>query len=217
MSSPAEPILGRPIVLALTGSIGMGKSETSKMFRAFGIPVYDADAAVHGLYDRGGKAVGPIGDLFPEAIVDGAVDRARLSRALAGDPGAWKKLEAVIHPLVAEVQRDFLVAEIERGSPLVVLDIPLLFETGGHRRADYVAVVSAPHHVQRRRVLERPGMTQEKLDEILSRQMADAAKREGADFVIPTDQGLDVAREHVERLIETLLNNPPPKRTERLA
>ncbi|MDD3446939.1 MAG: dephospho-CoA kinase, partial [Zavarzinia sp.] len=107
----------RPLILALTGSIGMGKSETSRMFRALGVPVYDADAAVHGLYDVGGKAVGPIGDAFPEAVRDGAVDLARLSKVLAGDAGAWKKLEAIIHPLVGEVQRDFLVAEIEKGTP----------------------------------------------------------------------------------------------------
>ncbi|PWR20665.1 dephospho-CoA kinase [Zavarzinia compransoris] len=217
MSSPVEPGRGRPLILALTGSIGMGKSETSKMFRDLGIPVYDADAAVHGLYAAGGRAVGPIGEIFPAVVRDGAVDRALLSREIAGDPGAWKKLEAVIHPLVAQVQRDFLVAEIDRGTALVVLDIPLLFETGGQHRADYVAVVSAPAEVQRRRVLERPGMSAEKLDEILSRQVPDGDKRAQADFVIPTDQGLEVARGHVRRVVETLLGDPPPKRDERLA
>lgn len=213
MSAPYE----RPVILALTGSIGMGKSETSRMFRALGVPVYDADAAVHGLYDVGGKAVGPIGEAFPGVVRDGAVDRAQLSRHLAGDPTAWKRLEAIIHPLVGEVQRDFLVGEMEKRTPLVVMDVPLLFETNGHHRADYVAVVSAPEHVQRARVLARPGMTAEKLDEILARQLHDSEKRRRADFVIPTDQGLEIARAHVEAIVHRLRHDPPAKQTERLS
>lgn len=218
MSSRSEhPPYDRPVILALTGSIGMGKSETARMFRALGVPVYDADAAVHGLYDVGGKAVGPIGDAFPGVVRHGAVDRALLSKEIAGDKAAWAKLEAIIHPLVGEVQRDFIVTEMARKSPLVVMDVPLLFETNGHHRADYVAVVSAPEHVQRRRVLERPGMTEEKLGEILSRQVHDSQKRAQADFVIPTDKGLDVAREHVASIVHRLLTNPPAKKAERLA
>lgn len=218
MSSRSEhPPYDRPVILALTGSIGMGKSETARMFRALGVPVYDADATVHGLYDVGGKAVGPIGDAFPGVVRHGAVDRALLSKEIAGDKAAWAKLEAIIHPLVGEVQRDFIVTEMARKSPLVVMDVPLLFETNGHHRADYVAVVSAPEHVQRRRVLERPGMTEEKLGEILSRQVHDSQKRAQADFVIPTDKGLDVAREHVASIVHRLLTNPPAKKAERLA
>lgn len=218
MSSRSEhPPCDRPVILALTGSIGMGKSETARMFRALGVPVYDADAAVHGLYDVGGKAVGPIGEAFPGVVRHGAVDRALLSKEIAGDKAAWAKLEAIIHPLVGEVQRDFIVTEMARKSPLVVMDVPLLFETNGHHRADYVAVVSAPEHVQRRRVLERPGMTEEKLGEILSRQVHDSQKRAQADFVIPTDQGLDVAREHVASIVHRLLTDPPAKKAERLA
>lgn len=218
MSSRSEhPPYDRPVILALTGSIGMGKSETSRMFRALGVPVYDADAAVHGLYDVGGKAVGPIGEAFPGVVRHGAVDRALLSKEIAGDKTAWAKLEAIIHPLVGEVQRDFIVTEMARKSPLVVMDVPLLFETNGHHRADYVAVVSAPEHVQRRRVLERPGMTEEKLGEILSRQVHDSHKRAQADFIIPTDQGLDVAREHVASIVHRLLTDPPAKKAERLA
>lgn len=218
MSSLSEhPPYDRPVILALTGSIGMGKSETSRMFRALGVPVYDADAAVHGLYDVGGKAVGPIGEAFPGVVRHGAVDRALLSKEIAGDKAAWAKLEAIIHPLVGEVQRDFIVTEMARKSPLVVMDVPLLFETNGHHRADYVAVVSAPEHVQRRRVLERPGMTEEKLGEILSRQVHDSQKRAQADFVIPTDQGLDVAKEHVASIVHRLLTDPPAKKAERLA
>lgn len=215
MSLAPEPYT-RPILLALTGSIGMGKSETARMFAALGVPVYDADAAVHALYAAGGKAVGPIGAAFPGVVADGAIDRAALSRHLAGDPAAWKRLEAVIHPLVAEAQRDFLMAQIAVQAPLVLLDIPLLFETKGETRADYVAVVSAPADLQRRRVLERPGMTPQKLDEILSRQVPDAQKRAGADFVIPTDQGLQVARDHVRAIVDRLILNPPPKLPGRL-
>lgn len=206
----------RPVMLALTGSIGMGKSETARMFAAQGVPVYDADASVHALYAHGGKAVGPVGDAFPGVVVDGAIDRAALSRHLAGDPAAWKRLEAIIHPLVAEVQRDFLMAQIEARAPLVLLDIPLLFETRGETRADYVAVVSAPPDLQRTRVLARPGMTAEKLDEILSRQVPDAKKREAADFIIPTDQGLEVARDHVRNIVTRLVTDPPAKKAERL-
>ena len=203
------------ILLGLTGSIGMGKSETAKMFRALGVPVWDADAAVHALYAEGGAAVAPIGAAFPGTISAGAVDRQALTRAIAGDPAAWRMLETIVHPLVGAGQAAFLAAARQGGHGLVVLDIPLLFETGGERRVDYVAVVSAPADLQRQRVLGRPGMTADKLDEILKKQVPDAAKRERADFIVPTDQGLDVARAHVRQIIATLADNPPPRRAER--
>ena len=203
------------ILLGLTGSIGMGKSETSKMFRRLGIPVWDADAAVHALYAEGGAAVGPIGAAFPGVVSGGAVDRQALTRAIAGDAARWKKLEAIVHPLVGAGQAEFLEKARAGGHGLVVLDIPLLFETGGERRVDYVAVVSAPADIQRRRVLERPGMTPEKLDEILSKQVPDAVKRERADFVIPTDSGLDAALRHVEEIVRILGASPPARRADR--
>ena len=203
------------ILLGLTGSIGMGKSETSKMFRTLGVPVWDADAAVHALYAPGGAAVGPIGAAFPGVVAEGGVDRQALTRAIAGDPARWKALEAIVHPLVGAGQAAFLQNAREGGHRLVVLDIPLLFETGGEKRVDYVAVVSAPADIQRRRVLERPGMTGEKLDEILSKQVPDALKREKADFVIPTDSGLEAALRHVEEIVRILTDAPPPRRADR--
>ena len=192
------------LLVGLTGSIGMGKSETAKMFAAFGVPVYDADAAVHALYDVGGLAVAPIGDAFPGAVVDGEVDRARLAALTLNDSAAIKRLEAIIHPLVGAAQMDFLHAAEARGAPLVVLDIPLLFETGGETRVDAVVVVSAPADVQRARVLARPGMTEEKFEAILKRQTADAVKRARAHYVIDTDLGLDHARERVAYILEDL-------------
>ena len=192
------------IKLGLTGSIGMGKSETARMFRAAGVPVFDADASVHGLFAKDGPAVGPLGEAFPGCVVDGAVDRQRLSALVAGKPEAWKKLESIVHPLVGQEQVKFLAEALAAGEPLVVLDIPLLFEGRGRSAVDKIVVVSAPADVQRKRVLERPGMTEEKLVEILSRQVPDEVKRAQADFVIPTDQGLDVARAHVERIVAEL-------------
>ncbi|WP_114395471.1 dephospho-CoA kinase [Oleisolibacter albus] len=177
------------IVLGLTGSIGMGKSTAASMLRRLGCPVHDADAAVHRLYARGGAAVPRIAALFPEAIRDGAVDRARLSALILGDPAALKRLEAVVHPLVRKAADDFLRRSARRGVAVAVLDIPLLFETGGQDRVDRVVVVSAPAFVQRRRVLARPGMTADKLALILARQMPDREKRRRADFVVPTGLG----------------------------
>ena len=150
----------RPYLVGLTGSIGMGKSETAKMFAQLGIPVYDADAAVHGLYEPGGAAVGAIAEAFPGTVVEGRVDRDALDASvLTADKDAFKKLEAIVHPLVGSQQREFLDQAAQGGAELVVLDIPLLFETGGNTRMDAVVVVSAPHHMQRARVLARPGMT----------------------------------------------------------
>jgi dephospho-CoA kinase len=194
----------RPFLIGLTGSIGMGKTETAKMFARLGIPVFESDAAVHRLYEPGGAAVAAIEKAFPGTVVDGRVDRAVLARALAGDAAAFRTLEGIVHPLVAAEQLRFMADAQAQGAPFVVQDVPLLFETGGHKRMDAVVVVSAPRELQRKRVLERPGMTAEKLDHILSRQMPDAEKRAQAHFVVETDKGLDHAFAQVEKIVETL-------------
>ncbi len=192
------------LLIGLTGSIGMGKSETAKMFARHGVPVCDSDATVHALYDKGGAAVGPVGELFPAAVVDGRVDSERLSREVVGNVPALRKLEAVVHPLVAMAQRAFLERAAASGARMVVLDIPLLFETGGEKRVDVTVVVSAPADVQRARVLARPGMTAEKLDAILAKQMPDAEKRARADFVVDTSKGLAHAEAQVVAIIDAL-------------
>ena len=193
------------IIVGLTGSIGMGKSTTSAMFQAEGVPVYDADAAVHALYAKGGAAVAPVEAAFPGVVVDGAIDRAKLSAQVVGKPEALKRLEAVVHPLVGESRKVFFEAAAAVNAPLVILDIPLLFETGGERNVAAVIVVSAPEAVQRERVMARPDMTAEKLDAILARQLPDAEKRARADIVIDTSKGLDSAREQVRASIAKLL------------
>lgn len=192
------------LLAGLTGSIGMGKSETARMFAALGVPVYDADASVHALYDVGGLAVAPIGAAFPGIVVDGKVDRTRLGAATLGDSTALKRLEAIIHPLVGQAQTDFLNAAEAGGAQIVVLDIPLLFETGGETRVDAVIVVSAPAEMQRDRVLARPGMTAEKFEAILKRQVSDAVKRARAHYVIDTHLGLDHARERAAYILDDL-------------
>jgi len=194
----------RPLLIGLTGSIGMGKSETAKMFAKLGVPVYDSDAAVHRLYEPGGAAVEKIADAFPGTVKDGRVDRGALSKRLAGDEAAFRKLESIVHPLVAEENRKFLAQAHAGGAEMVVQDIPLLFETGEHARMDAVVVVSAPAHIQRQRVLERAGMTEKKLDQILSRQMPDEEKRAKAHFVVETGKGLDHAFAQVKAIVETL-------------
>ena len=196
--------MNRPLLIGLTGSIGMGKSETAKMFAKLGVPVYDSDAAVHALYEPGGAAVAGIAKAFPGAVHKGRVDRARLSALLAETSDGFKTLEAIVHPLVAESQRAFLAKAAGDGADMVVLDIPLLFETGGHARMDAVVVVSAPQEVQRARVLARPGMTAEKLDRILSRQTPDAEKRAKAHYMVETDRGLDHAFEQVKTIVQAL-------------
>ncbi len=193
------------IIVGLTGSIGMGKSTTSAMFQAEGVPVYDADAAVHALYAKGGAGVAPVEAAFPGVVVDGAIDRAKLSAQVVGKPEALKRLEAVVHPLVGESRKVFFEAAAAVNAPLVILDIPLLFETGGERNVAAVIVVSAPEAVQRERVMARPDMTAEKLDAILARQLPDAEKRARADIVIDTSKGLDSAREQVRAAIAKLL------------
>ncbi|GGG31933.1 dephospho-CoA kinase [Caldovatus sediminis] len=188
-------------VLGLTGGIGMGKSTAAAVFRRLGVPVFDADATVHRLQARGGRAVRPIGEAFPGTVRDGRVDREALRKAVLGDPAALRRLERIVHPLVREEERRFLARARRRGAPLVVLDIPLLFETGGERRVDQVVVVSAPPAVQRARVLARGGMTEERLAAILARQMPDALKRRRADHVIRTG----LSRHHAQRAIRRLV------------
>jgi dephospho-CoA kinase len=202
------------ILLGLTGSIGMGKSTTTAMFAEHGALIWNADDAVHRLYAPGGAAVAPIGEAFPGVVVDGAVDRTRLAEALGRDDQAFKRLEAIVHPLVVQGRADDLIAARERGVKLAVLDIPLLFETGGDAAVDAVVVVSAPQEVQAERVLARPGMTRERFEAILSRQTPDAEKRRRADFVVETGQGLDVARARVAEIVGMVLAEDwtPPRR-----
>lgn len=204
------------LLVGLTGSIGMGKSETAKMFAKLGIPVYDADAAVHAIYEKGGAAVEPLRAEFPDAIVDDAVDRAKLSKLVLNNKDELKKLEAIVHPLVGATQLQFLKDASDAKAPMAVLDIPLLYETGGEARVDAVVVVSAPADVQRARVLERPGMTVEKFEQILAKQVPDADKRAKADFVVETDKGLDHAFEQVQRITEDLKSWEPKVLKERL-
>ncbi|MBI1186441.1 MAG: dephospho-CoA kinase [Alphaproteobacteria bacterium] len=193
------------ILLGLTGSIGMGKSATAQMFAEAGAPVYDADAAVHQLYAPGGAAVGPVGEAFPGVVKDGAIDREALSRAVLHNAAAMKRLEGIVHPLVRAAQERFLQDQRRAGAPVVVLDIPLLFEGGGERFLDAVIVVSAPAAAQRARVLRRPGMTEEKFEAILAKQMADAEKRKRADFVINTGLGFEEARAQVQQVLDAVL------------
>ena len=192
------------IILGLTGSIGMGKSETARMFRRLGVPVYDADAIVHSLYRPGGAAVEPIARRFPGAVIDGAVDRQALGRMVLGQPDELRALEAIVHPLTAQAQIDFLENAKHARAHLVVLDIPLLFETGADRRVDKILVVTAPHHLQRARVLAREGMSEEKLASILAKQIPDSEKRKRADFVLYTDRGVLAAYEEIITLVDRL-------------
>ncbi|MGZ8407942.1 MAG: dephospho-CoA kinase, partial [Caulobacteraceae bacterium] len=188
----------------LTGSIGMGKSATARMFADEGVPVFDADAEVHRLYSAGGAAVGPVEAAFPGVAVAGAVDRKRLTQAVGGDPEALKRLEAIVHPLVGQARARFLSDAKAGGAPVAVLDIPLLFETGREGDVDAVAVVSAPARVQRERVLARPEMSETKFAALHARQTPDAEKRARADFVIDTSQGFDAARAQVRQVLAVL-------------
>ncbi len=187
-------------LLGLTGSIGMGKSTTSAMFRAAGVPVHDADQAVHDLY--AGAAAPQIEAAFPGTTANGVVDRAKLSAAVLGRPEALAKLEAIVHPLVRAEEQAFLARARKSGATVAVLDVPLLLETGGEGRCDAVVVVTAPAEVQRKRVLGRPGMSEEKLAAILARQIPDAEKRRRAHFLVDTSRGLIVA----ERQVHSILN-----------
>lgn len=190
--------------IGLTGSIGMGKSTTAAMFVAEGVPVYDADAEVAKMYLKGGAAVAPLEEAFPGVVVDGAVDRALLSAKVVGDHAAMDALNRIVHPLLGAGRAAFFEAARASGADLVVLDIPLLFETGGERNMDAVVVVSAPAGMQRERVLAREGMSEAKLDGILARQMPDADKRAKANFVIDTGQGLEPARKQVREVLAAL-------------
>ena len=191
-------------LLGLTGSIGMGKSTTASLFAAAGAPVYDADSAVHALYASGGGAAAVLEPVFPGVIRDGAVDREALAAQVSADPEALKRLEALVHPMLAEGRAKFIQRALRGGQDVVVLDVPLLFETGGDRFMHAVAVVSAPQAVQRERVLARPGMTEAKLDAILTRQMPDEEKRARADFIIDTSHGLEAARRQVAEVLSTI-------------
>lgn len=190
----------RPLLVGLTGSIGMGKSTTSSMFADLGIPVWDADAAVHRLYAEGGKAVEPIRSAFPDAVTGGVVDRVKLRAILARDPDALGLIEGIVHPLVGQDREDFIA---NCGAEIVLLDIPLLFETGAEKWLDVVLVVSTDAETQRNRVLRRPGMTQEQLDLILSRQLPDERKRQLADYVIRTDD-MESTRTQVSSIVSEL-------------
>lgn len=187
--------------LGLTGSIGMGKSTTAQMFRDLGVSVWDADATVHRLYASGGAAVGPIADLVPAAVQNGAVDRTALKAELLRNPSLYDGLETIVHPLVAASRKDFL--DQHRADGLVVLDIPLLFETGGQANVDAIAVVTTDAVTQRARVMARPGMTLETMEQILRRQIPDAEKRAGADYIIKTDT-LEQTQHDVAALVAKL-------------
>lgn len=190
------------MIVGLTGSIGMGKSTTANMFRAEGVPVHDADATVHALY--AGRATPMIESAFPGTVVDGQVDRARLGARVIGNPKEMRRLEAIVHPLVREEERMFLSQARSAGARLVVLDVPLLLETGGERRVDAVVVVSASAEVQRSRVLGRPGMTLEKFNAILAKQMPDEEKRRRAHVIVDTGRGLEAARRQVRDIVTIL-------------
>ncbi|NNF24203.1 MAG: dephospho-CoA kinase [Rhodobacteraceae bacterium] len=189
-----------PFVLGLTGSIGMGKSTTSSLFREAGVPVWDADATVHALYDRGGAAVAPIKSIWPDAIVGGKVDRAILKEKLAEDPAGITRLEQIVHPLVSADRARFLQ---KTAAPIVVVDIPLLFETGAQDTVDSVVVVTAPEDVQKARVIKRGGMSEEQFRFILARQMPDAEKRARADYIIET-LTLEAARARVHDILKDI-------------
>jgi len=193
-------------IIGLTGSIGMGKSTTMQLFSEQGVPVYDADAAVHAVY--AGAAVPLVEAAFPGTTADGKVDRQKLSAKVLGNPEALKKLEQIVHPMLGAHRQQFLADAEKSGAPIAVLDVPLLFETGGEKRVDAVVVVSAPAEMQRARVLARENMTQEKLDAILARQTPDAVKRRRADFVVDTSSGLEPVRAQIRDILAKVANMP---------
>jgi len=197
-------------VLGLTGSLGMGKSTTARFFAEEGVPVHDADAVVHRLYD--GEAAAAIEAAFPGTTTAGKVDREKLATRVLGDIAALRRLEEIVHPLVQEAERRLLAEAEARGEKVALLDIPLLFETGGEERVDAVVVVSAPADVQRSRALERPGMTVDKLDAILAKQMPDGEKRRRADFVVDTSRGFEAARAEVRAILNAVATMPKRRR-----
>jgi dephospho-CoA kinase len=197
-------------ILGLTGSLGMGKSTTAGFFAEAGVPVHDADAVVHRLYE--GEAAAAIEAAFPGTTADGKVDRNRLAARVVDDPAALRRLEAIVHPLVRDAKERFLNAARARGAKVVVLDVPLLLETAGDQKVDAVVVVSAPADIQRERLLARPGMTPGKLDALLARQMADGEKRQQADFVVDTSRGFDAARAQVREILRAVATMPQRRR-----
>lgn len=194
------------IILGLTGSIGMGKSTTAKLFEEAGVPVYDADATVHRLYE--GEAVPLIEAAFPGTTANGKVDRARLSAQVVHDPVAMKRLETIVHPMLGASRRKFLEDAERSGAPVAVVDVPLLYETGGEKRVDAVVVVTTTRENQRQRMLARDNMTEEKLDAILARQLPDAEKRKRADFVVDTSHGLDPVRARIRDILVEAVKMP---------
>lgn len=196
------------IIIGLTGSIGMGKSTTAEMFAGLGAPVYDADAEVRRLYAKGGAAVAPVEAEFSGVSPGGAIDRVRLADRVLGDPAALARLNAIVWPLMSSAREAFFQRARSQDAAIVVLDIPLLLETGGEKNVDTVVVASAPPDLQRRRVLARPDMTSAKFESILAAQMPDADKRARADFVVDTSRGLEAAREQVAVIVRTLLDCP---------
>ena len=194
------------ILLGLTGSIGMGKSTTAKLFAEAGAPVYDADAAVHRLYE--GEAVPAIEAAFPGTTADGKVDRALLSARVLHDPAAMKQLEQIVHPMLGASRQKFLHDAEQSGSPVAVVDVPLLFETGGEKRVDAVVVVTTTSEIQRQRVLARDNMTGEMFDTILARQLPDTEKRKRADFVVDTSSGLDPVRARIRDILAEAVKMP---------
>jgi dephospho-CoA kinase len=194
------------IILGLTGSIGMGKSTTAKLFAEAGVPVYDADAAVHRLYE--GEAAASIEAAFPGTTVDGKVDRNKLSAQVVHDQEAIKRLEQIVHPMLGASRQKFLADAERSGAPVAVVDVPLLFETGGEKRVDAVVVVTTTPEIQRQRILARDNMTGEKLDAILARQLPDAEKRKRADFIVDTSHGLDPVRARIRDILDQAAKMP---------
>ncbi|MFZ2154901.1 MAG: dephospho-CoA kinase [Bradyrhizobium sp.] len=194
------------IILGLTGSIGMGKSTTAKLFAEAGVPVYDADATVHKLYE--GEAVPAIEAAFPGTTSDGKVDRQKLSARVVHDPAAMKQLEQIVHPMLGASRQKFFEEAGQAGAPVVVVDVPLLFETGGEKRVDAVVVVTTSPENQRERIMARGTMTSEALDSILARQLPDAEKRKRADFVVDTSDGLDPVRAQIRDILREVVKMP---------
>lgn len=194
------------VILGLTGSIGMGKSTTAKLFAEAGVPVYDADATVHMLYE--GDAAPAIEAAFPGTTVAGKVDRNRLSARVVHDPAAMQRLEGIVHPMLGASRQKFLADAEQSGARVAVVDVPLLFETGGEKRVDAVVVVTTTPEIQRQRILSRPSMTDEKLDAILARQMPDAEKRRRANFVVDTSHGLDPVRARIRDILDEAVKMP---------
>ena len=194
------------IILGLTGSIGMGKSTTAKLFAEAGVPVYDADAVVHRLYE--GEAAAAIEEAFPGTIVEGKVDRARLSSRVVHDPAAMKRLEGIVHPMLGASRQRFLDDAERSGARVAVVDVPLLYETGGEKRVDAVVVVTTTPEVQRERILARENMSSEKLDAILARQLPDSEKRARADFIVDTSHGVDPVRARIRDILDQAVKMP---------